>query len=147
MCCVLFWRKRETHKQNSQEISGKCRDSPGITPGQSGEMFFFYVFPCLLAFPFPKKASMCQTCFDVPCLLVTRALHRWSSSAQVYCAKVSSWTIFQPRAAWLRFLPVSVGLALRESQRTLPYFSGRVRFGSVTVWEGNSEKRLIRLTF
>ena len=27
------WGKRETHKQNSQEISGKGRESPGTVPG------------------------------------------------------------------------------------------------------------------
>ena len=30
MCFPLSWGKRETHKQNSQEISAKGRDSPGI---------------------------------------------------------------------------------------------------------------------
>ena len=29
------WGKRETHKQNSHEIPGKCWDSPGRMPGQS----------------------------------------------------------------------------------------------------------------
>ena len=41
------WEKRETHKRNSQEISGKGRDSPGIIPGQSCENFV-YVFSCVL---------------------------------------------------------------------------------------------------
>ena len=52
----LFLGKRETHKQNSQEISGKgrgeSRDSPGIIPGQSRENFV-YVFACLLVFSLP----------------------------------------------------------------------------------------------
>ena len=43
------WGKSETHKQNSQEISGKSRDSPGIILGQSGENFV-YVFSWLLFF-------------------------------------------------------------------------------------------------
>ena len=54
MCFPFSWGKRETHKQNSQEISGKGRDSPGIIPGQSRENFV-YVFSCLLVFPGPKK--------------------------------------------------------------------------------------------
>ena len=29
----FFLGKRETHKQNSQEISGKSRESPGTVPG------------------------------------------------------------------------------------------------------------------
>ena len=29
----FFMGKRETHKQNSQEISGKGRESPGTVPG------------------------------------------------------------------------------------------------------------------
>ena len=33
MCFPFSWGKRETHKQNSQEISGKGRDSPGTVPG------------------------------------------------------------------------------------------------------------------
>ena len=44
--------KRETHKQNSQEISGKGRGSPGIIPGQSRE-HFVDVVSCLLAFAGP----------------------------------------------------------------------------------------------
>ena len=43
------WGKKETHKQNSQEISGKGRESPGTVPGQSRENFV-YVFACLLVF-------------------------------------------------------------------------------------------------
>ena len=45
------WGKRETHKQNSQEISGKAlrlgqsRDNPGTIPE-----IFVYVFSCLLVF-------------------------------------------------------------------------------------------------
>ena len=31
--CCLRGRKEGTHKQNSQEISGKCQDSPGAIPG------------------------------------------------------------------------------------------------------------------
>ena len=54
MCFPVSWGKRETHKQNSQEISGKGRESPGIIPGQSRENFV-YVFACLLVFPCPKK--------------------------------------------------------------------------------------------
>ena len=46
MYCLFWGEKRETHKQNSQEISGKCRDSPGIIPGQSRGNFV-YVFSCL----------------------------------------------------------------------------------------------------
>ena len=37
----VSWGKRDTHQQNSQEISGQSRDSPGIIPGQSREMFCF----------------------------------------------------------------------------------------------------------
>ena len=33
MCFPFSLGKRETHKQNSQEISGKGRESPGIVPG------------------------------------------------------------------------------------------------------------------
>ena len=33
MCFPFSWRKRETHKQHSQEISGKGRESPGRVPG------------------------------------------------------------------------------------------------------------------
>ena len=41
-------------------MSGKCRDSPGISPGQSCEIFV-YVFSCLLAcFPFPKNPILRQ---------------------------------------------------------------------------------------
>ena len=53
MCFPFSWGKRETHKQNSQEISGKGRESPGIIPGQSRENFV-YVFACLLVFPCPE---------------------------------------------------------------------------------------------
>ena len=52
MCFPFSWGKRETHKQNSQEISGKGRESPGIIPGQSRENFVF-VFACLLVFSLP----------------------------------------------------------------------------------------------
>ena len=48
---------RETHKQHSQEISGKGRDSPGIIPGQSRE-HFVYTFSCLLVFPGPKNEHL-----------------------------------------------------------------------------------------
>ena len=41
--------KGETHKQNSQKISGKCRDSPGIILGHSLEILV-YVFSCFLVF-------------------------------------------------------------------------------------------------
>ena len=55
------WAKRETHKQNPQEIAGKCRDSlgdnPGIILGQSRENFV-YVFSCLLVFPAPIPAQL-----------------------------------------------------------------------------------------
>ena len=44
--------KRETHKQNSQEISGKGRESPGTVPGQSRENVV-YLFACLLVFSLP----------------------------------------------------------------------------------------------
>ena len=37
MCCLSLGEKRETHKQKSQEILRKCRDSPGIILGQSRE--------------------------------------------------------------------------------------------------------------
>ena len=43
------WGNRERHKQNSQEISGKGRESPGTVPGQSRENFV-YVFACFLVF-------------------------------------------------------------------------------------------------
>ena len=33
MCFPFSWGKRETHRQNSQEISGKGRESPGTVPG------------------------------------------------------------------------------------------------------------------
>ena len=33
MCFPFSWGKRETHKQNSQEISGKGQESPGTVPG------------------------------------------------------------------------------------------------------------------
>ena len=42
--------KRETHKQNPPKNSGKGRDSPGMIPAQSREMFV-YAFSCLLVFP------------------------------------------------------------------------------------------------
>ena len=32
MCCRFFGAQRETHKQNYQAISGKCRDCPGTIP-------------------------------------------------------------------------------------------------------------------
>ena len=47
------WGRRDTHKQNSQEISVKWWDSPGIVPGQSRGKFV-YVFSCLLAFSGPN---------------------------------------------------------------------------------------------
>ena len=56
MCFPFSWGKRETHKQNSQETSGKGRDSPGIIPGQSRENFV-YVFSCLLVFSRPQYPS------------------------------------------------------------------------------------------
>ena len=43
MCFPFSWGKEETHKQNSQEISGKGQDYPGIIPGQSRESSV-YVF-------------------------------------------------------------------------------------------------------
>ena len=64
MCFPFSWGKRETHKQNSQEISGKGRDSPGIIPGQSRENFV-YVFSCLLVFPGPNKSHFPQNFSDV----------------------------------------------------------------------------------
>ena len=42
------WTKRE----KSQEISGKCQDSPGIILGQSSEIFVD-VFSFLSGFPLP----------------------------------------------------------------------------------------------
>ena len=49
--CVSFFflGKRETHKQNSQEISEKGRDSPGIIPGHC---FFFFSGPKQLPWKF-----------------------------------------------------------------------------------------------
>ena len=52
----FFPGKRETHKQNVQEISGKGRDSPRIIPGQSREILV-YVFSCLLVFSRPHIKS------------------------------------------------------------------------------------------
>ena len=56
--CVAFFsgEKRETQKQNSQEVSGKCRDNPGTISGQSREDFA-YVFPCLFVFFWPSLYS------------------------------------------------------------------------------------------
>ena len=52
------WAKRETQKQNSQDISGKRRDSPGIIPGQSCD----YAFSCLFVFSGPKQQYCAQLC-------------------------------------------------------------------------------------
>ena len=46
---LFSWGKRETHEQNSQEISGKGRESPGRIPGESRENIV-YVLSCLLLF-------------------------------------------------------------------------------------------------
>ena len=35
----FFLGKREIHKQNSKEISGKGRENPGTVPGESRENF------------------------------------------------------------------------------------------------------------
>ena len=45
--CVAYFlgEKKETHKQTSQEISGKCRDSPG-----QYQEIYVSVFSCLLFF-------------------------------------------------------------------------------------------------
>ena len=68
MCFPFSWGKRETHKQNSQEISGKGQESPGIVPGQSRENLV-YVFACLLVF-FPAlwtPGKMRSFCRKKPC--------------------------------------------------------------------------------
>ena len=55
LCVALFsWGERETHKQNSQEMSGKCQNSPGIIPGQSRDIVV-YVFLVDWFFSFTKK--------------------------------------------------------------------------------------------
>ena len=41
------WAKRKTQKQNSQEISGKCRDNPG--------KIILYAFACSLGFSGPEN--------------------------------------------------------------------------------------------
>ena len=46
LCVAFSWGNSETHKQNSQEISGKCRDSPGIIPGQSCQDFVYVFVVC-----------------------------------------------------------------------------------------------------
>ena len=51
LCVALFLA--EKGNTNSQEISGKCRDSPGIIPEESREQLV-YVFACLLVFSGPK---------------------------------------------------------------------------------------------
>ena len=52
MCFPFSWGKRETHKQNSQEISGKGRESPGTVPGLSRENPVKSLFMCLLVYCF-----------------------------------------------------------------------------------------------
>ena len=37
------WPLRETHKQNSHEISGKCRDSSGAIPGKYCLCVFLFI--------------------------------------------------------------------------------------------------------
>ena len=54
MCFPFSGEKGKHINKNSQEISGKGRDSPGIIPGQSRENFV-YVFSCLWVFPGPKS--------------------------------------------------------------------------------------------
>ena len=49
MCFPFPWGKGETHKQNSQEISGKGRESPGIVPGWSRDNPVKILFMCFLA--------------------------------------------------------------------------------------------------
>ena len=46
--------KRETHKQNSKEISEKGPDSPGIIPGQSMKTLCFLAYWFFLA-PYMDK--------------------------------------------------------------------------------------------
>ena len=46
MCCLSSWGKSETHKQKSQEISGKCRDN-----------FVYDVFSCVYCFFFSGPDS------------------------------------------------------------------------------------------
>ena len=52
MCFPSSWGKRETHKQNSQEISGKGRDCPGTVPGQSLDNPVKILFMCFLVYWF-----------------------------------------------------------------------------------------------
>ena len=52
MCFPLSRGKRETHKQNSQEISGKGRDSPGTVPGKSRDNPVKILFMCFLVYWF-----------------------------------------------------------------------------------------------
>ena len=52
MCFPFSWGKRETHKQNSQEISGKGRESPGTVPGESRDNPVKLLFTCLLVYCF-----------------------------------------------------------------------------------------------
>ena len=49
VCVEFFLGEKGNTKQNSQEISEKGRDSPGIIPGQSRENSV-YLFSCLLVF-------------------------------------------------------------------------------------------------
>ena len=52
MCFPFSWGKRETHKQNSQEISGKGRESPRTVPGKSRDNPVKFLFMCLLVYWF-----------------------------------------------------------------------------------------------
>ena len=52
--------KRETHKQNSQEISGKGRESPGTVRGESRDnpakiLFMCFLVYCFFFFPGPNQ--------------------------------------------------------------------------------------------
>ena len=68
MCC-LFLGNKETHKQISQEISGKCRDSPGIILEQSREILV-YVF-----FFQPSKCQTYQFRLGLACPFLQQPLH------------------------------------------------------------------------
>ena len=44
MCLPFSWEKTKTHKQNSQEILGKGRESPGTVPGYNPVKILFMCF-------------------------------------------------------------------------------------------------------
>ena len=68
--------KLETHKQRSQEISGKwwdSPDSPGIGPGQSGYFLCFLVYLFVVPavkFPFAKMMWEIMLHLDRPTCVV-----------------------------------------------------------------------------